>query len=79
MQIYIHVYSYFLTIIRSCIVKVVKLFLFLRGLRPKSGCFGGFLIQKSRHYTCLPLTLASADCERSEQRRTNRLLYVAVR
>jgi hypothetical protein len=35
----------------------------------KSGYFGKFPIQKSRGYTCLAVTLASADWERSEQRR----------
>jgi hypothetical protein len=32
MQMCIYMYSYFLIIIRLCIVKVVELFLFLRGL-----------------------------------------------
>jgi hypothetical protein len=39
MQIYIYINYYFLTIIKSCIVKIRKLFLFLRGFATEKWLF----------------------------------------
>jgi hypothetical protein len=74
MQMCIYINSCFLTIIRSCIVKVVKLLLFLRGFATEKWLFWWVSHTKSRGYTCIPVTLGSPDGERSEQRRKNRLL-----
>jgi len=44
MQILIYIYSYFLIIIKSCIAKVIKLFVILKGFATeKVGVLIGFL------------------------------------
>jgi hypothetical protein len=50
MQMCIYIGSCFLTIIRSCIVKVVKLFLFLKGFATEKWLFWWVSYTKSRGY-----------------------------